>query len=96
MQKRHGDLLLVQVNAIPENAVALSHLVLAEGEVTGHAHRADTGVLYERDGNLYLDVSEAKATLSHEEHGPIELECGCWKVIRQVEYTPTEIRNVAD
>ena len=32
---RHGDVLVESVNAIPEDARRLQHLVLAEGELTG-------------------------------------------------------------
>jgi len=36
---RHGDVLVAKVKTIPGKAVKRPHLVLAEGEMTGHAHR---------------------------------------------------------
>jgi hypothetical protein len=33
---RHGDLLVKDVEAIPDDARLAHHLVLAEGELTGH------------------------------------------------------------
>jgi hypothetical protein len=36
---RHGDLLVESADAIPPNSRLLQHLVLAQGELTGHAHR---------------------------------------------------------
>ncbi len=47
----------------------LKHVTLAEGEVTGHSHRAVGGVLCEEEGtgNLVLDRNGG-ATIQHEEH----------------------------
>lgn len=52
----------------------LEHTVFAEGEVTGHAHRASGGVLYEDDAVMDIDGAlrvfeqEAPVTVTHEEH----------------------------
>lgn len=45
----------------------LNHLVLAEGEVTGHAHRASAGTLYSDTGRTVL-VAEDETVVTHEEH----------------------------
>lgn len=52
--------------------------------------------LVERDGRLYVRVTAPHARIVHEEHGPITLTTGLYRVVRQREYTPTAIRNVAD
>jgi len=74
-------------------------VVLAYGEVTGHAH-----ALSPKDARLYevkgwvdrlLVVTKATALL-HEEHAPITLPPGQYRVRRQREYHPEEIRTVAD
>lgn len=96
---RHGDLLVSDVAAIPDGARRLHHLVLAEGELTGHSHRIaerDAAILYQAADGLYLSVSERVATLIHQEHGPIELSRGLYHVWRQREYTPREVRVVRD
>lgn len=99
---RHGDLLIVPCENRPEDAKRLDHVVLAEGEVTGHHHRiADpaTAALYEAsDGTLYIDVVAAQASLVHEEHAEIVLPTGVYEVVRQREFDPFEdaVRNVAD
>lgn len=36
---RQGDIFMAAVDKIPEQAEKLDHGVLAEGEITGHAHR---------------------------------------------------------
>jgi hypothetical protein len=96
---RHGDLLVSRVDDLPPNARRLHHLVLAQGELTGHSHRIaerDAAVLFETDQGLFLHVTQSVATLVHQEHGPIELQSGYYEVWRQREYTPAEIRVVRD
>lgn len=52
----------------------LAHTIFAEGEVTGHAHRASGGVLFEdadirdEDGPMRVFENETDAILTHEEH----------------------------
>ncbi|MES2788883.1 MAG: hypothetical protein V4719_04620 [Planctomycetota bacterium] len=96
---RHGDLLVENVADIPPDARQVQHLVLAEGELTGHSHRIaekDAATLYQMQGELFLRVTGERATLIHQEHGPIELPRGGYRVWRQREYSPREIRVVRD
>src|SRR6188474_1372303 len=96
---RHGDLLVQAVESLPSDARKLHHLVLAQGELTGHSHRIaerDAAVLFESPQGLFLNVTADKATMVHQEHGPIELSRGLYQVWRQREYTPAEIRTVRD
>jgi hypothetical protein len=44
---------------------------------------------------MYLRVTRA-TRIMHEEHGPIDLPVGDYRVRRQVEYTPEGWRRVAD
>jgi hypothetical protein len=48
-----------------------------------------------REG-LYLRVLAERATVVHQEHGPIVLPQGAYRVWRQREYTPQGIRRVVD
>jgi hypothetical protein len=96
---RHGDVLVAVVTELPPQANKCLHLTLAEGELTGHSHRiAEPGVaeLWEVRGERYLRVTADRATLVHEEHGPITLAQGVYRVWRQREYSPQEIRIVRD
>lgn len=73
--------------------------MLAQGEVTGHAHRlADPkqGDVYNIGGEMYLDVLEGGADIVHEEHGTVALPRGTYQVRIQREYTPAGIRRVYD
>lgn len=74
--------------------------VLAEGEVTGHAHRLpDTVDVYlnEEDGTREFTLKKP-AVLTHEEHGAIELAPGKLKSGQVVEYDPftQAVENVRD
>jgi len=96
---RQGDVLIRKTNAIPVNAHRRSDLILAEGEATGHCHKvADptTAELFEQGETLFLDVKAEKAIIVHDEHGPITLERGIYRVWRQREYTPRSSRDVRD
>ena len=102
-QLRQGDVLLVRVAARPAGGRKVARedgrIVLALGEVTGHAHVIDAPAveLYETaDGVRYLDVT-APAAVVHEEHAAVDLEPGVYEVRLQREYAPAaRPRRVAD
>ncbi|MEC4891679.1 MAG: hypothetical protein SAL07_00515 [Oscillatoria sp. PMC 1051.18] len=93
---RQGDVILLPTKQVTGKKVP--HLILAEGEVTGHTHRISDGQaeLYEKDGTLYLRVLSETATLTHEEHKQIKVPQGDWMVRIQREYEPEGWRYVAD
>ena len=101
---RQGDVLFKRVAALPEgNRNRRSNGWILEGESTGHVHRvaeADLDVaqvLEYGEGQLYLSVSaEGGISIVHDEHLPIVLPIGDYEVVRQREYSPEAIRNVAD
>ena len=103
---RQGDVLLVPVEALPEEAIPRRHsggrLVLARGEATGHAHAiAEPGcelLVMPGSGKRFLSViSAGGVTLAHEEHDPIAVTAGVYEVRRQREYRPRRpSRWVAD
>lgn len=96
---RHGDVLIQRVSKIPGKLVPLPHAILAHGEVTGHSHRIENPAdveLFEVDGTLYLRVKSESAALIHQEHATLQIPHGEYKVWRQREYTPREIRIIRD
>ncbi len=95
---RHGDVLIAVIPQIPAAAKPRHSMVLAYGEVTGHSHRIEdpaTAEVWELNGQLYLKVIDP-ARLIHEEHNPITLPPGIYRVWMQREYTPGAIRTVRD
>jgi hypothetical protein len=105
MMYRQGDVLIVPVDSVPGTLDPIEReggrIILAHGEVTGHAHaiKAESAALF-RDPKLmavFLTVgADGAVALEHEEHDTIRLPPGNYQVIRQREYSPEEIRNVAD
>jgi hypothetical protein len=85
---RHGDVLIEEVAELPADAIVRLGPVLAHGEVTGHSHRVEmpdhAEVWWVRD-TMYLRVL-APTRIVHEEHRPIPLEPGVYRVWQQREY----------
>jgi len=98
-QYRQGDVLLVAVG--PINTVAfrpyretnhpVDRVVLAFGEATGHSHqiKSRAAEVYRMGGARYLHLGES-ASLTHEEHGAVELPAGSYQVVQQRELTGRE------
>jgi hypothetical protein len=103
MQLRQGDIGIFEVASLPPDTRVVprdnGRIVLAYGESSGHAHE-----ILEPDATLHEDpqsnerylrvVSETEVL--HPEHAPITLEPALYKVVRQREYTPGEVRPVFD
>ncbi len=99
MLYRQGDVLFTSAGVIPKTSRRLPHCVLAEGEATGHSHRIDEpGVarLHADGPVLFLEVLADSATVVHQEHGPVTLPRGTYRVWQQREYSPEAIRRVTD
>lgn len=106
---RQGDVLIMPVaeGAVPANAVHAAsvardprgRLVLALGEVTGHAHAVQGPGRLIREagatGPMLLHLPEGGRVV-HEEHAAITLPKGWFRVVRQREYVPGSVRIVAD
>jgi len=145
---RQGDVLIERVGPLPEKLVTIAReqgrVILAHGEVTGHAHaiaEAGTDLLQAENGEQFLRVAGRQiksrlkilrawrgqvlvqhpklgvmqfatddvtvrgdhaeidgefALLKHDEHSTQAVPAGNYRNIRQREYSPEEIRNVAD
>ncbi|HEY8479791.1 MAG TPA: hypothetical protein VIL71_08175 [Spirillospora sp.] len=106
---RQGDILLLPIpeDVVPASVRALppaprdgrGRMILAHGEATGHAHAVHApGSLLRTPAPLdpdYLHLPSG-GRLVHEEHAPITLPKGWYRVVRQREYVPGAVRVVAD
>src|SRR4051812_38951511 len=99
-QYRQGDVLLCEVDQIPLTATPVPRnghrVVVALGELTGHAHAFAAGAWLFRDegsGQSFLAIGQEGAELEHEEHAPIRLPEGRYELKRQREYTPQKPRE---
>lgn len=98
---RQGDVLIIAADI---NTVGLKprstgpRVILAHGESTGHHHsfcRQQADDFTDAGGGAVI-VTKAGAVLEHQEHTAITVPPGVYRGIRQREYTPQAIRNVAD
>lgn len=105
MQFRQGDVFIEAVDLVPAEAEPVvpdgGQLILAYGEVTGHSHRIAAGPtvrLLAVPGldDRFLEIGGDGAEVRHEEHAPIPLPPGRYRVRIQREYVPGAIRRVVD
>ncbi len=103
---RQGDVgLVLSDGATPKGKLKVvpregGRLILAHGEITGHAHVIDdeAAVLYvDERGELFLSLSR-DTILKHEEHTHLSVpkQSGLINVKRQREYSPEAIKPVQD
>lgn len=97
---RQGDVIVIPCESIPTNLKHTKVCRLAWGEVTGHHHTIHDGATgYASDVDAlvdYIEVTAPSADLTHQEHSTIAIPAGTYQVVKQVEYTPAELRNVRD
>jgi len=97
---RQGDVLLIE-QPLPRSwlparlsrvARDAGRLVLAYGEVTGHAHvidapEAEAVQLSDQDNGRFLKLM-SDAPLVHEEHDTIKVPKGTYRVVQQEQFVP--------
>ncbi len=97
-----GDVFFTRATKLPEGVKQATRkergYIIAEGEATGHAHVIHDDIeLYEKDGVLFIKTAK-EAEVRHEEHLPVILSPGIWRVGIIREYDPflEETRIVRD
>jgi hypothetical protein len=102
-----GDILIERVNDAPVigciiRSVIEGSVVIAEGEATGHHHRLFGSLTMYRDDGLardippglyvaHVQITSPTGRLEHEEHAPIVLPQGTYRIRRQRQLEPTDI-----
>lgn len=93
-QYRQGDVMLVKVDKRPASSVVGAkdngRIILAYGEVTGHAHAImqNEAEIYVEGTRRFLEVCYGKpAHLKHEEHATIVIPPGTYEVFQQREHS---------
>lgn len=98
---QQGDVSIKSVAVIPQGRVVERKkrgYVLADGEVTGHAHVIEDEIkMIEVDGILYIGC-ETDVVVKHEEHGAITIPAGNYQIgiVQEYDHFAEEARNVID
>jgi len=100
---RQGDVLLRRVEAIPTEAREVERdagrIILAYGEVTGHAHAISApdseATLLSTDENERFLRLVADVALEHEEHATLVIPTGIYRVVQQREWADADEGHVA-
>lgn len=93
--------LLVSVGETPRGRrlkPSKGRIVLAEGEVSGHAHTLDAAhaeLIDATPEGVFLRIIEP-TPLEHQEHAPILLPPGNYRVVKQREYGPPPIQEPSE
>lgn len=102
IKNQHGDLLLVEIDVIPKDAVRIDikpGFIIERGEgVHTHIFPDVSGIeVFEKDGETFVRVSK-KTQLDHEEHGNQTVLPGVYKkrIERVFDYEAMESRRVID
>jgi hypothetical protein len=101
---RQGDVILKKIDdtKAPISQKEASFLeeikgetIVAHGEATGHHHKFTSGqvMLFTRphnqpQGPAVVTIESDYATLTHQEHLPIQLPKGTYSIIREITYDP--------
>lgn len=106
---RQGDLLFVQLSKTEAEkligdakpvARENGRIILAHGETTGHMHAVihSAAKLFQVEAvaEQRILIAPVPVRVYHEEHAAVSLPVGAFRVIRQREYSPEEIRRVMD
>lgn len=94
---RHGDLIFQKLDEVVDGE-PVTRLVIAEGEVTGHAHVLVAEVGTQIRGNKTKFTLTGKAKLIHQEHDTIEFQPGTYVVLneREHDYVEKTFKQVKD
>lgn len=104
MLLQQGDVLLRKINKIPSKIKKIARkergYVLAEGEVTGHAHVITDDIdlmLEEVSGKMFMK-NESEVVIKHEEHKHINIPAGTWEIgiVQEYDHFAEEARQVQD
>ncbi|MFW6272316.1 MAG: hypothetical protein ACOC2U_00880 [bacterium] len=99
---QQGDVLIKKIEKLPKNKNEVKRkkngYILADGEVTGHAHRIDDDIdLFENNNVLYMK-NDHEVTLTHEEHGDVQIPDGIWQIgiVQEYDHFAEVARQIAD
>jgi len=99
---QQGDVLIKSAKKVSGKKMVVKNgrFVIAEGEVTRHNHAIAEcpGVTCFEDNGIMFMENKEPVTITHEEHGAVEIPAGIWEFGRVQEYDhfAEEARAVRD
>jgi hypothetical protein len=100
MKLQQGDVILKSTIRKISGGKKLNHLILAEGEATGHRHEIVSGAaaLIALQDTTILRVLSDYAKLKHAEHREIDIPKGKYEIsiVREYDHFDEEARRVVD
>ncbi len=100
---RQGDVYVIGINDIPKNYTEIKEdekkgIILAHGEVTGHAHAIKNtyGIKMVASNEKTFLMAIKNFEVTHEEHYKFNMPFGNYRVIKQKEYIQKTEREVTD
>ena len=104
MLLQQGDVLINKISKVPKEAKRKEPrerdkaYILAEGEVTGHAHKINAAIDFLELADRLFFKNDAPVIVEHEEHNAITVPAGIWEVtkVREYDHFKEEIREVRD
>jgi len=106
MYSQQGDTLYFSEKQLPTGLKPVPPrsglLIVAEGEATGHHHSftldQEVELLTDDKGTLWCVVNGDSAVVQHQEHKPVTLKKGVYRVgiVREVDPFSEEVRQVRD
>ncbi len=95
---QQGDILIEEYNGNVKGNI-LPHLILAEGEATGHKHEViGNASLISAPKGLFLKIIRDKAIVKHPEHFQLTLDKGVYEIrhVQEYDHFSEEARQVKD
>ncbi len=90
---RHGEVLLVPVDAVPAGAAERTNRLIVGHSESGHHHVLESDRTFARtlteDGQLYVDLdapTPLRHLKAHQAHRELRVPAGRWRVVRKREF----------
>ncbi len=83
------------IEKLPKGLKKKNNNVLVHSDATMHDHTLKSGTVYiAKSGDLYLEVPRKTQIVHTEDHEPVDLPKGFYKIIRQREYLMKDMTTV--
>lgn len=94
-QVRQGDVYAEAIAALPKGLKKKKDNVIVHSDSTLHDHTLKSGnVFVNKKGDLFLEAPRKTQIVHTEDHDPVDLPKGVYKIIRQRQYVMKDMTSV--